>query len=183
MGRKYTFHDHSKLYFVTFTVINWIDAFIRDEYRNIIYRSIAYCQQNKNMEVYAYCIMTSHIHMIIGTETSNLSDIVRDFKSYTSRQIRLELEKSSTESRKEWMLWMFKRAGIKNERNIDFQFWQQHNHPIELNTLEKTQQRLNYIHENPVEAGFVEKAEDWLHSSAADYLGIRKGNIELIYLG
>lgn len=81
------------------------------------------------------------------------------------------------------MLWMFKRAGIKNERNIDFQFWQQRNHPIELNTLEKTQQRLNYIHENPVEAGFVEKAEDWLHSCAADYLGIRKGNIELIYLG
>ncbi len=182
MGRKYKFHDHSKLYFVTFTVVNWIDAFIRDEYRTIIYESIEYCQQHKQLEVYAYCFMTSHIHMIIGTETGNLSDIVRDFKSHTSKQIRLELEKSNIESRKEWMLWMFKRAGIKNEKNIDFQFWQQNNHPIELNTIEKTSQRLNYIHENLVHAGFVEKAEDWLHSSAADYLGIRTGKIDLIYL-
>ena len=125
MGRKYSFHDHGKLYFVTFTVINWIDAFIREEYRNVVYQSIAYYKQRKSLEVYGYCIMTSHIHMIIGTETRNLPDIVGDFKSYTSRQIRLELEKSHTESRKAWMLWMFKRAGVKNERNIDFQFWQQ----------------------------------------------------------
>ena len=126
--------------------------------------------------------MTSHIHMIIGTESGNLSGIVRDLKSYTSRQIRLELEKSDLESRKAWMLWMFQRAGIKNERNKDFQFWMQHNHPIELNTYEKTIQRLNYIHQNPVEAGFVEKPEDWLHSSAADYAGLRKGKIELMFL-
>ena len=83
MGRKYKFHDYSKLYFVTFTVINWIDPFIRNENRNIFYDSIAFfCKKNKNLEIYAYCIMTSHIHMIIGTELGNLSDIVRDFKSF-----------------------------------------------------------------------------------------------------
>ena len=136
----------------------------------------------KRLEVYAYCIMTSHLHLIIGTESGNLSDIVRDFKSYTSRQMRLALEKSNTESRKEWMLWIFKRAGIQNERNIDFQFWKQDNHPIELDSLAKRTQRLSYLHNNPVEAGFVEKPEDWLHSSAADYMGVRKGRIELIYL-
>jgi putative transposase len=58
----------------------------------------------------------------------------------------------------------------------------QNNHPLELNNLEKAQQRLNYIHENPVVAGFVEKAEDWLYSNAADYFGVRKGQLELIYL-
>ena len=182
MGRKYNLHDHSKLYFVTFTVINWIDAFIRNENRNIFYDSIAFCKKNKNLEVYAYCLMTSHVHMIIGTESGNLSGIVRDLKSYTSRQIRLGLEKSDLESRKTWMLWMFQRAGIKNERNKDFQFWMQHNHPIELNTYEMTIQRLNYIHQNPVEAGFVEKPEDWLHSSAADYAELREGKIELMFL-
>jgi putative transposase len=182
MGRKYTFNDHAKLHFVTFTIINWVDTIIRDDYRNIIYDSIKYCQQNKGLEVYAYCLMTSHFHFIIGTEKGNLSDIVRDLKSYTSRQIRLAIENNQYESRKEWMLWMFKRAGLKNERNIDFQFWQQANHPVELNTAEKTMQRLHYIHQNHVEAGFVEKAEDWLHSSAATYMGTRKGFIELILL-
>lgn len=182
MGRKYKFNDHQKLHFVTFTVINWIDAFIRDEYRNTFYQSIKFCQENKQLEVYAYCIMTSHVHLIIGTETGNLSDIVRDLKSYTSRQIRHALEASDIESRKDWMLWMMKRQGLRNERNIDFQFWQQHSHPIELNTYQIAQQRLNYIHENPVAAGFVEKPEDWLHSSAADYQGLRKGNIELIFI-
>lgn len=121
MARKYKFHDHSKRYFVTFTVVHWIDAFIREAYRNIFYESIRYCQEKKGLEVYGYCIMTSHIHLIIGTEQGNLSDIVRDLKSFTSRQIRKSIENSNTESRKEWMLWMFKRTGIQNERNIDFQ--------------------------------------------------------------
>jgi hypothetical protein len=61
MARKYKFHDNSKLYFVTFTVVNWIDAFIREENRNIFYESVKYCQENKGLEVYGYCIMTSHI--------------------------------------------------------------------------------------------------------------------------
>ena len=126
--------------------------------------------------------MTSHIHMIIGTENGNLSDIVRDLKSFTSRQIRKNLEASTSESRREWMLWMFGRAGKKNERNIDYQFWMQHNHPIELSTREMTLQRLNYIHKNPVEIGFVEKEEEWLHSSCGDYYGNRKGKIDLIFM-
>ena len=182
MARKYKFHDNSKLYFVTFTVVNWIDAFIRDDYRKIFYESVAYCQQNKGLEVYAYCIMTSHIHMIIGTEKGNLSDIVRDLKSFTSRHIRKAIESSELESRKSWILWMFERAGKKNQRNIDFQFWMQHNHPIELDTHYKTIQRLNYIHQNPVEMGFVAKAEEWLHSSCGDYYGNRKGAIDLVFI-
>jgi putative transposase len=182
MARKYKFHDNSKLYFVTFTVVNWIDAFIREENRNIFYESVKYCQENKGLEVYGYCIMTSHIHMIIGTKKGNISDIVRDLKSFTSRKIRKNLEASTSESRKEWMLWMFGRAGKKNERNIDYQFWMQHNHPIELLSREMTLQRLNYMHQNPVEIGFIEKAEEWLHSSCGDYYGNRKGLIDLVFI-
>jgi putative transposase len=61
-------------------------------------------------------------------------------------------------------------------------FWMQHNHPIELSTREMTLQRLNYMHQNPVEIGFVEKAEEWLHSSCGDYYGNRKGRIQLVFL-
>lgn len=182
MGRKYKFHDNSKLYFVTFTVVSWIDAFIRQEYRDIIYDSLIYCQQEKDLEVYGFCMMPSHLHLIIGTEKGVLSDIVRDFKAYTSRHMRKAIEEHYEESRKEWMMWMMKRAGLKNERNKDWQFWQQHNHPIELNNHRIALQRLDYIHNNPVVSGFVEKAEDWVHSSAVDYCGVRKGKIELNFL-
>lgn len=182
MGRKYKFHDNSKLYFVTFTVINWIDVFIRQEYRDVVYESIRYCQKEKNLDVYGYCIMTSHIHMIIGTENGVLSDIVRDFKAFTSRHIRKAIETHYGESRKAWMLWMMKRAGINNARNKDWQFWQQHSHPIKLNNLEIALQRLNYIHKNPVVSGMVDFPEEWKHSSAGIYSGIRKGEIDIVLI-
>jgi putative transposase len=182
MARKYKFHDQRQLYFVTFTIVRWIDVFIREDYRNIFYESVAYCQKHKGLEVYGYCIMTSHIHMIIGTKGETLSDIIRDLKSFTSRSIRKCIENSTTESRKEWMLWMFGRIGKRNDRNIDFQLWEQHNHPIELSTPAMMQRCLHYIHKNPVEIGLVEKEEEWLHSSCGDYYGNRKGRIELIFI-
>lgn len=182
MGRKYRFHDITKIHFITLTVVHWIDVFIRDEYRDVIYKSIEHCQIHKGLDVYGYCMMPSHLHMIVGSEKGVLPDIVRDFKAFTSRHIRKQMENHPGESKKEWMLWMMKRAGLKNERNKDWQFWQQHNHPIELNNYEIFVQRLNYTHNNPVASGFVEKPEDWLHSSAADYFGVRKGRVDLSFL-
>ena len=71
---------------------------------------------------------------------------------------------------------------FENIRNKDFQFWQQHNHPIELATNEMIDQRVNYIHNNPVEAGFVDEPHAWLHSSARDYASEGKGKIDLIFI-
>ena len=142
MGRKYIIHNQIQPYFVTFTVVNWIDAFIRDSYRMIFVESIRYCQKEKGLQVHAWVIMTNHIHLIVSTAGNHrLEDIIRDLKSYTSKQIRLELENSNYESRKDWMLWMFQREGIKNKRNTDFQFWIQDNHPVELITPEFTNQK------------------------------------------
>jgi putative transposase len=107
---------------------------------------------------------------------------IRAFKSYTSREVRKSLEdKTNIESRREWLIWMFERAGKNNIRNHDFQFWQQHNHPIELSTNKMIDQRLDYIHNNPIEAGFVFKCDDWVWSSARQYSG-ELGEIELSYL-
>src|SRR5690348_12326185 len=93
MSRKYKIHDQQKLHFVTFTVIHWIDVFIRDTYRTIFIDSLKYCQMNKGLEVYAYVIMTNHIHLIIGTSGENvLEGIIRDLKAFTSRSIRKALE-------------------------------------------------------------------------------------------
>jgi len=159
MGRKYAIRNQEGLHFVTFTIVYWLAIFIRETYRDIWYDSIIYCQKNKGLNVHAYCIMSSHVHLILSSKEDNsLSDIIRDLKSFTSRHIRKALESDSTESRREWLLWMMKRAGTKNLRNKDFQLWQQHNHPIELSTNEMLDQRLDYTHNNPVDAELVEEA-------------------------
>ena len=185
MSRKYKIRNQRELYFVTFTVIEWIDVFIRDEYRQVLIESIQYCQRNKGLEVYAYCFMTSHIHLIIGTAGPYpLQGIVRDLKAYTSRMIRKTLENLNevSESRRNWMLARMYKAGIRNPNNWDFQLWQQYYHPIELATNEMIDQRLEYIHLNPVAAGFVEQPEDWIYSSARDYAGKSKGKIDLCFI-
>jgi REP element-mobilizing transposase RayT len=181
MSRKYKFHDQTKPYFVTLGVVGWIDLFTRSKYKDILLDSLSYCQQHKGLEVYAWCIMTSHVHLIIGTRANPMEDIMRDFKSFTSHQLRLAIIENVQESRKEWMLDLMYKTGINNNNNRGFQLWQQHNHPVELDTNEIMDQRLDYLHNNPVEAGIVFNPEDYVYSSARDYAG-EKGflNINLL---
>src|SRR5690349_20531110 len=106
MSRKYKFWDSEKLYFISFAVVNWIDVFIRNEYKYELVNSWKYCIENKGLEVYGWCIMTSHVHMIIGCKGNKLENIVRDMKSYTSTRLRKLIKEHPQESRREWMLWM-----------------------------------------------------------------------------
>lgn len=184
MSRKYKIGDVDKPHFVTFTVIHWIDVFIRDEYRKIFIDSVKYCQENKSLEVFAWCIMPSHIHMILRTATHHrLVDVIRDLKSFTSRSIRMLLEDSSfEESRRDWLLRMMYNAGRFNRNNRDWQFWQQHNNPIELSYDQRMENTLDYIHMNPVKAGFTLSPEAWTYSSACDYYQTSKGLIDLVFL-
>ncbi len=180
MSRKYKFSDNDKLYFISFAVVYWIDLFIRKEYKDIILESWQYCQQHKDLEVYGWCIMTSHIHMIIGSKGRPLSKIVGEMKSFTSTSLKKSIIDNPKESRKEWVLWLMERAGKKNSNNKGWQLWQQHNKPLEILHEDMFYQKLDYIHKNPVEAGFVENEEDYLYSSAQDFYD-RKGLIKLCY--
>jgi len=144
MSRNNKINDQDKLYFFTFTVINWIDVFIRNEYRNISIESIQYCQKNKGLNVYAWCLMTSHAHLIVSSEGQHhLQGIIRDLRSFTSRQIRKSLEDKDAigEGRREWMYNMMTKAGIQNSNNHDFQFCQQHNQHIQLHTRDLFDQK------------------------------------------
>ena len=132
MSRKYKFHDQDKLYFISFATVHWIDVFIREEYMQIIIESWKHCQKDKGLEIYGWSIMPSHVHMIIGSKKNKLEDIVRDMKKHTSSELRIAIKNNNFESRKEWIIWMMERAGKKNGNNKDWQFWQQHNNPIEM---------------------------------------------------
>ena len=183
MSRKYKFGDNSQLYFISFSVVYWIDVFVREEYKNVLLESWKFCQEKKGLEIYGWIIMPSHAHMIISSIKNDLEEIVRDMKSHTSTTLKKQIKTNAEESRRNWMIWMMERAGRKNGNNEEWQFWQQHNQPVQLFNLEMFYQKLTYIHENPVKAGFVEKAEDWLYSSARDYKFMeQKGLLEIAFL-
>ena len=127
--------------------------------------------------------MSNHVHLIASSKDGKLSDILRDLKKYTSRQIIQAIDLNQSESRKEWMLSVFKGAGMLNQGNSAYQFWRQDNHPIELFSPWMTLQKINYIHYNPVRAGIVEKPEHYLYSSARDYAaGKHVGLLDLAFL-
>ena len=127
--------------------------------------------------------MTNHLHLIASAKNADLSGILCDFKKYTSRQIITAIENNPRESRKEWMLDIFEKNGKAKKSNYRYQFWQHENHPILLDSAEKYWQRLLYLHENPVRAGFVYEAEHWMYSSAIDhYNGEQKGLLEISFL-
>lgn len=169
MSRKYKFREKSGAYFISFAIVNWIDVFTRDLYFNCITESLDFCRKNKGMEIYGYCIMTNHIHLIFRSSLNDPSGLIRDFKGFTSRKLLKMIEENAQESRRDWMLWMFERAGKKNSNVTNKQFWQQNNHPIEIWSLKVFEQKLNYIHQNPVKAGFVTNPIDWKYSSARNY--------------
>ena len=172
MSRKHKFHNPEGVYFISFAVQNWIDALTRSDYKNIIVDSLKYCQQHKGLNIYAWAIMSNHVHLIISSEgVFTLSEIIRDFKRHTSKHIIENIKNNPIESRKEWLLEQF-------HTDKGWRFWRGDNKPIELWSNHVIDQKINYIHMNPVDEGLVFNSEDYMYSSAIDYAG-EKGLLDV----
>ncbi|MEO8772568.1 MAG: transposase [Ferruginibacter sp.] len=124
-----------------------IDALTRNEYKNISVESLKHCIENKGLLLNAWIIMSNHVHLIGSAKIGfTISNILRDLKKFTSKQIFKAIKENPKESRREWMVYMFERAGKRNSNNKDFQFWQQDNHPIQLSNPGMLKQKLDYLH-------------------------------------
>ncbi|WP_317043003.1 REP-associated tyrosine transposase [Solitalea longa] len=169
------------MYFITFSVVEWVDVFSRSLYADIVIESLCYCQQYKGLVIYAYCIMSNHVHLIVSRSgEQTLSEILQDFKKYTAVKILKEIDHVA-ESRKSWFLWIFKSTGKRNSNNKVYQFWQQDNHPEELISNQFMDQKLDYLHNNPVVAGIVDEPEHYRYSRARNYAG-QKGLLAVAFL-
>ncbi|WP_145857221.1 REP-associated tyrosine transposase [Pedobacter suwonensis] len=178
MSDQYQARDPEGIYFLTFTIVDWVDIFTRISYKEIIINSLKYCQSNKGLKLYAYCLMTNHIHLIASASSGiKLFEIIRDFKKFTNKAIITEIN-SGNESRKKWLLNKFEFAGRYFTRIENYKVWQDGYHAVELISPEFTFQKLNYIHQNPVTAGIVSEPENYIYSSATNYHGLR-GLIEI----
>ena len=161
-----------KAYFLTLTVVNWIDVFTRKNHRDAIISCLKYCQKEKGLIIFAYCIMSNHMHIIANAEEPFLlKDTIRDFKKFTSKKIVSQIQ-NEPESRREWMLKLFEEEAEPSKRHKYYKFWQEGNHAIELFNEKFVWDKINYIHNNPVEAGLVKQAHEWVYSSASNYLDL-----------
>lgn len=172
MSRNYKFYNPEGLYFISFAVVGWLDVFTRNDYKNIVVDSISFCQKEKGLEVISWCIMTNHVHLIFrSVSKTKPEEIIASLKRYTSIQIVKAIKENPQESRKEFLLDFFKKEANRSTNVNQFQFWRHDNHPIELWSNNVIKEKINYIHQNPVEAGLVFKAEEYVYSSATDYAG------------
>jgi putative transposase len=176
----YKIRDQGAPHFLTFTIMGWIDIFSRQRYRDIIIDSFEFCRREKGLQLGAYVIMSNHVHVIWSAKHANLSDIVRDFKTHTSKAITRSMQQEP-ESRREWLDYMFRFYANQKAANEHFKVWTNNNHPEIIFSHDFMHTKLKYIHENPVRAGLVFNAEDYIYSSAVNYAG-RKGLVEIDFL-
>jgi putative transposase len=169
MSDKYKIQDLDNAYFLTLTVVDWIDVFTRKNHKQLMIDALSYCQKNKGLVIFGYCLMPSHLHMIASAEGKySLSDILRDLKKFTSKSIVKQIQEEG-ESRREWMLKHFAKAGEHLRSIKDYKFWQDGNQAKEIYSNQFLYEKLNYIHNNPVEEMIVARAEDYMFSSARNY--------------
>jgi len=114
-----------ELYFITSTVVDWMDVFTRPVYKHIVVDSLKYCQDHKGLELFAWVLMTNHLHMIAGANgTQQIGDVLRDFKKFTSKGIVKAIEQNQLESRKEWLMDRFWFRSANDSKIKNYKFWQ-----------------------------------------------------------
>ncbi|HZK08854.1 MAG TPA: transposase [Bacteroidales bacterium] len=167
MSSGYRISDQNKTYFLTFQIVGWVDLFTRKVYRDIVIDSLKFCQEKKGLNLFAYVIMSNHMHLLAQSENDDLSGIIRDFKRFTSRQF-IDFIENGSESRRDWLRVVFAYHGMLKS-NQENQIWTHENHAELIYSQKFIEQKVNYIHNNPVKSGIVVKPEDYLYSSARNY--------------
>jgi REP element-mobilizing transposase RayT len=171
MPTGYQINDQTKPYFLTLRVVYWTDLFTRQVYRDIVIDSLKYCQKEKGLEIYAWVIMSNHMHLVVRSSKNDLSGTLRDFKKFTSRRITKTIEEEP-ESRRNWLLHLFRHAAKRQNKDGEYQVWAHNNHAEVTISNWFIVSKVNYIHNNPVKAGIVRNPQDYIYSSASSYAGL-----------
>ena len=183
MSTKYKATTTEDAYFITITTVGWIDIFTRLNQRYVLTQALEHCQQEKGLEIYAYCIMSSHLHLLCkATNGFILSNVIRDFKKYTSKKIIQKIVEEP-ESRREWLLAYFQNACQHLKRNQKYKVWQDGYHAEHIYSNTFINQKINYIHNNPVKEKIVTLPEDYYFSSARNYASLDTDlKVTILYL-
>ena len=166
--------------YLTFNTVDWVDVFIRQAYKQVIADTLNFFIEKKGFTVYAWCLMTNHLHLLAKAKNgSGLAMIEKEFKKITTNQI-MEAFDLEPELRRNWIMQRFENFSQSLKKIERFQLWQGCSNPsfIDFKQVYKLQERVLYIHENPVRDQIVANPEDYIYSSAGDYAG-KKGIVKV----
>ncbi len=167
MRSSYRFsEDASELYFVTFTIVEWIPIFIKQRYCDIIIRNLEFYRREQGLRIHYLVIMPEHIHIILSSE-KDVGNIIHNLKSYTAKDIIFSLKND----KHKWILNLLKYYKKQHKAQSEYQLWQEGSHPEMIISEKMLIQKIEYIHFNPVKAGLVREPEDWIYSSASYFAG------------
>lgn len=158
MPQRFRVYEGAYPHFITSSVIYWTPIFTRDDYFRVLVDSLSYCVSEKGLLVHGYVIMPNHFHMMCSQSERELSAVICDIKSFTSRQIADKLEQDGRSS------WLKAMSSSRLHRRAQVKVWQDEFHPEEVRTKRFFNQKLEYMHNNPVRAGFVDDPAEWKYS-------------------
>ena len=167
MRTRYKIADDAYPHFLTCTVVGWLPVFTRPETVQIVLDSLQFLQQRGRLVLYGYVILENHLHLVASAK--ELGREIGDFKSFTARRIIDLLEQRRVRMILQQLEYW--KAAFKDDRT--YQFWQEGSHPQQIQTDEMMRQKLEYIHNNPVERGFVDDPTHWRYSSARNCAGMQ----------
>lgn len=172
MPLRFKVHDGGYPHFTTNTVIYWIPVFCREDYSRVLIDSVNYCIEHKGLLVHGYVLMPNHFHAICSQTDGRLSDAMRDLKRHTASTI---LDKLAADGRLLWLRAFRNACGGEGSGKM----WDDAFHPEQVHSRRFFEQKLGYMHNNPVRAGYVANPEDWKYSSAGFYYKDRTSEIPI----
>lgn len=162
---RYRFCESFYPHFITCTVVAWLPVFSHPRFANIILDSLAFLNRNRDIDIIAYVLMENHLHaIVVGPD---LGKRIGEFKSFTARQIIDGMKESGFKT------FLNELKFFKNRHKIDqtYQLWQEGSHPKVIEHENVMEQKIDYIHRNPVKRGYIDDPIHWRYSSARDYAG------------
>ncbi len=163
---RYRIWEKEYPYFLTCTVVAWLPVFTRPETAQIVLDSWRFLREHGRMRLYGYVILENHVHLIAAA--ADLSKEMKDFKSFTARQIIDLLESRHAKVLLDQLEWHKARHKVQSR----YQLWQEGSHPQAIHDREMMLQKLEYIHNNPVKRGYVDEPTHWRYSSARNCAGL-----------
>jgi REP element-mobilizing transposase RayT len=172
---RYRITPEAAVYFITYSVVEWLPVFIRAATCKIVTESLAFCHREKHLRINAFVIMPTHLHLIVFDDSfaaKRLEATLADFRKYTGRQMCDYCEAH--------LPGCFPKT-LREQAVADRQrrFWQPSRHPEAVQNEAFWQQKVDYIHNNPCRSGLVLAAEHWRFSSARWYLSDGKVAVDV----
>jgi len=164
MRSRYAVREPERAHFITSTIVDWLPVFTTPACCDILAGSLAFCQREKGLKLYAWVIMENHIHAVVHAD--DLSRVMADLKKFTAGKL---LDQLASE-RRTWLLDLLAAGKAEHKTRSTWQLWQEGYHPQAIYSDQTMQQKIEYIHANPVRRGWVASAEHWRYSSAHEWL-------------